>query len=907
MAHQVIFRKKTSSVIPVTGDIPLNSLTIVDTSGTSPSNVIDRFFLMLNKGDCPAGWTLIVKYGTTEVLTQYDEVNTWSDGSVRTAVVRCFIPSINANATLQRNIWRRNISYSNTQGYRSLSDISAHDFKITFTDVKDETGAVVTASETLAANTNLNNALYTKKIAQGPNCDAWETWIKSANGHMQVKWNFEVWTDPTNTANVYAIMHAPWVRAGWRNVASPHGYTFKMEYFDGASSLRNYAVAHSVVAGDISTGNDTIANSTIETGRCLFLTSGTIGGVSAGTPYFAKRDVTGTIKLYTNAQAAYDINVGFQVDITSAANCTFTEYEALTYHTGIFARMGNSSEQWKEWYTAQEPKLEVAWTSSERAYLRKGGFLWPWRAAANPTPPANCDYYPGSLCWPSGASDGEIITGWDGVGDATGVLYTYPKDICGAFQNMNLTALRVAKVFGYCGTHLGLLWYDETPSGGVEVNTPLTFDNGSDNNGTAYAGMGTPRGTSDTFAGWSGIGTNNRFQGPAQFSLDHTHFQYSAFPAYMLTADPQLREILYQTANMGIFGLAYFSSAGPDRSKKYNGTQYYGIWGHWIQPRAEGYHARSFAEAVICAPDGSGIKSYIDNCISRTLAYHVDYRATEDSTYSAHGHWAPHDNSWQSPSPGHFSACNTITMHTFMANWLAMGYMRLDRLYRSANSSTVAQHFALFCKKLFTEFQLGDGFWSNLYNCMNRDSESATTWRVPSLWGIAASDPDAGTVSWDASNTVHETTDATTWGYLGLANGDFVTFCKYDPNGTGVAVPPTAISLGVKYKVINFNSTAHTYQLNPSPYDGTTVQAFTSQATKTAGGYIVAHDSATGYAWSGNSNYGQMITAALTMAAAYGFAGYSIPAANAAQRLTDMGTDWPLSNDPRFDFDSTVL
>jgi hypothetical protein len=909
-------------VVSPGGDVLLTTQTFISRSASTQTSLPHRFVGCFARGDVPAGTHVVLKNSGIDWPSQQDEPNYYADGSLQLVVFRAVINSLAAGASWTWQLYKRSGTYTPAAPIRSKTDITgSHDYKTLLTDLQDHTGATVgSGAYTTAANTNLADAVRTQTYASGAQCIAFKTWGKfldnvggAAHAHLQEKSIYEVWTNPADNS-VLAIMHTALISQGWRNVASPVGLSFKTSRNDGASIvLQPSGQAYNFAPTDIDITNNRItagAMSALRTGQMVKIsTSGSLTGtgLTAGHVYFVRNNGDSYIYLHISADDALSGDIygsgSETIDLTGQGTGTHTVtlYNYLYPHCGFNLRDAVGQETW----TSHKPLIDQQFTPTEKQYYSNAGFAWPFDYSVNPGDNNDVDYYAGSLCWPvmpardDYASPGYLRYFMDDYGGSPS-LYVWGTGASRAWLKNSAVNLKVARILGLCAAHLQMIWWDPSLVSGQECNRVLTLNNGSNDAGLAFSGMGTPMANvgyfnwagayeADVYWGslWGGMrGDGNRRDAPSKPSGDGSHWPQMSYVAFLLTGDPILRELCYLSANHPIW---HSNVAGSTRTKAKGGVTYYGNVCHWQQMRCDGYGLMHGLYAAVLAPSGSGENAMFTKIFNDDMAYYLQYAANEDGSYGNYGHWTPRANSWDAPNVSPTNAANYITGGPWQMNWNVCVYLQASRLWGTTNAIAVANEFVKFTKNMAGAgtFEGNGPYWANSYFMSMRASTSALTYMAPSDWGIGN-----GTGTFGAANTIALNTALLT----GVAVGGQIQFIE----DSGVTLPPE-LSGGTKYWIVSISG----LNIQISDTSGGPVKAFTNNG-HAVNAFFFPPPGVSGFQPAGGEpDYAQMLTAPMVYAAALGLPGCDTIAADLLNRLSVMS--WQLSGDPRFAWNTRLL
>ena len=164
--------------------VPNQTFTLVEHSGVS-SLGFKKGGLVFEAGDIPSGSRPVIKdSGGNTVPAQFDDVNTYPDGSLRRC---CFVirtTNFSANESRTYNVFSEAGAIDNTSS-GTLADITgATDFTINFTSM---TGTTTGAFPDHTASFNAHAAVPTRvtRIRSGLIVDEWEVWGMASSGGVE--------------------------------------------------------------------------------------------------------------------------------------------------------------------------------------------------------------------------------------------------------------------------------------------------------------------------------------------------------------------------------------------------------------------------------------------------------------------------------------------------------------------------------------------------------------------------------------------------------------------------------------------------------------------------------------------------------------------------------------------------
>lgn len=555
---------------------PLTSMTETrrNQSGRSVTDAPVVMPITFSAGEVPTTKTLQLRDPSNSIIPttdwQFDERSTYPDGSLRHCIIRVHQASSWSNGvdrtfTIETvtGSWPALTSATTTSLITSNSD-----FEIVLSDVRTvgPNGATTTTAYThptltFTFNTALGLSGATKVIA-GPVCDAWETW-----GYFQGSGptnDTEMWCKARviaykvpGTSTISYIQFDPLVMNGWARVRGL-AKIYKMAVYDGATLLRDFSEVITVDVNDINPSGGG-ANASVRfnrswddmTTRTERLMHGHVVkvGTSPHSPLVAgdfhqvsRNGIGGnTLQLTLNNKGVWGepLNDTFKVIFTTANTSSFTlEKYMLHCHTHIFP----VRDEWGELFVgdAGAAKLRILpyYSTAEKKKRMETGQFRNFPLGATNTLGTfngvlpngnkntsglipgwdNYDYHPGvgwltqiSFDEPGGALSGALH-----IGEADDFVRDFVQDMEEGTQDLRYYR-RLRTAAAECASLLGnLSKFDNAtnPSTSREYATQLCINNGSDDAGTQYTGMGpcypfsTTADSSNATRGWYVRGTD---------------------------------------------------------------------------------------------------------------------------------------------------------------------------------------------------------------------------------------------------------------------------------------------------------------------------------------------------------------------------------------------------------------
>lgn len=248
-----------------------------NSSGASAAGKPVKFKVQFHKGEVTTSrWFDLYRSGVLVATDEWQlgEISTYPDGSMRSAVVRCYGPGTWADgADVQWDLQGKAGSWP-TLATNPASDGTA------ITLVTDDSELVLSleditllgspyASTTQPAygapnlDSELNRSIvvstHSRKYAAGDVCICWRTWEKmqppgggTEDAELWVIWFVEAWLD--GSGNLAHLMVEPYLNNGWARVQGMLK-GFKLKLMDGATTLRDFATAVTLDATDFEDTN----------------------------------------------------------------------------------------------------------------------------------------------------------------------------------------------------------------------------------------------------------------------------------------------------------------------------------------------------------------------------------------------------------------------------------------------------------------------------------------------------------------------------------------------------------------------------------------------------------------------------------------------------------------------------
>lgn len=210
--------------------------------GSAASPGIYKRGVWFKRGDVPAGTGPALSSGTA----QFYGLSFWKDGSLKRARMLTRDTTLAAGAS-------RSYALTNSTGSMPtgavkaignaglVAALSGHDFKVTFTNVKDSTSATY-GGGTLVASMTTHAAVGTRweLLTTGAVADVWQGWGMAGNdAHLKVNWYVTRWKNADGSTLAWQI--GAELALDWWNVAGKSDLTYDAVLSDGAIPILSFA------------------------------------------------------------------------------------------------------------------------------------------------------------------------------------------------------------------------------------------------------------------------------------------------------------------------------------------------------------------------------------------------------------------------------------------------------------------------------------------------------------------------------------------------------------------------------------------------------------------------------------------------------------------------------------------
>jgi hypothetical protein len=783
-----------------------------DTGSTQAANFVTPMFgLGLKKADLPTTQYPVFQLndGTALSCSVSTHHTTWADGSWKIGAAMCIIPSSVAasGGTLAINVYSGGAAP--TASGRALADFAAgsEDLNVTVVGQDNLSGTWVSDFNQGAT---AHGADYT--WMDGPAGKCWRvraSFRQSAADHGQLEGWWYACSLQYSSA-LAGLRYLPAVTQPYYNQASPapdYRSFSSIQILNGASLVADPWTSYGAGRTFTSTGSGTSLTSTahaLQSGWLLKVsTSGTLPSpLSAATTYFAGNTGANTFAIGTNPSNL--AGGGGKITLTSAGSGvqTATPYPYVTQFATMY--LANTDGTWRfAQGNGSFSADSVVRVIQNNLYLRSSGLIPPYDFGTyTPTSNSTCDWYIMTACF--------VTRGMETTGERFDLGPETTWAVRYWFRH-TATDERVLRATALVGGELPLRLRDATTRMMAIANN------------TTYSGM--PAANSNIY--WtSDCGTSSGIIVPTHTSvcnggfdeLNTSHLPDFAYPAYLVTGEPQYHDQMADTANMAVysrfksFGTALAALNGPtsiggtigaQRNGTINGTSYYGWrWNSGNLTRSDAWGSRDVgaAAAAVTDAEGANVPVYL------TDLDHVTYDAANAYLTMLQGCCTyPYTNGiWAENNTG-FGGVLVPWANNYLKNAVAMDYARNEY----AGALTFANYIVKWDKHVHDTF--GKLWVPSYHNIVRQTTNLQTSPYVTSDDGIDFSGQNS--VTWDAS-TDRLTISSNMVGYT-VTNGDKIMF-----NNQAGAIP-AGLSGETPYYFVNVSGSTAQVATAPagSPID----------------------------------------------------------------------------------------
>lgn len=247
-------------------------------SGSTVSGAPVKWKAKFHRGEVTTSrWFDLYREGVLVPSTEWQlgEISTYPDGSMRSAVVRCYgKASWTNNSNSQFELVGKSGSWPTlatnpASGSTPITKVTAgSSVKLSLEDITLLGSPYASTTQPAYGAPNLDSELNrsladtntTRKYVDGNICVAWRTWEKlqppgggTPDNTVWCLWFCEAWLDPS-TGNLLHLMVEPYLNHGWaRRQGMLKG--FKMKLVNGATTLRDFATAVTLNASNFELSN----------------------------------------------------------------------------------------------------------------------------------------------------------------------------------------------------------------------------------------------------------------------------------------------------------------------------------------------------------------------------------------------------------------------------------------------------------------------------------------------------------------------------------------------------------------------------------------------------------------------------------------------------------------------------
>jgi hypothetical protein len=497
--------------------------------------------------------------------------------------------------------------------------------------------------------------------------------------HVLVKAFFDLYSDPANTANLYAIGSMPMVLMPYLNVVGADFYSYHAKYVDGVSTIRDWAATATV---DQSTGISVAANtvtlpafsdgSTLQSNQCVdFASSGTLPApIVANKQYWLQPSANGaaTYKLYAVANGS-----GSAVDITTTGSGTLTVTVRIcqSYRTAWYSA---ANDQGHENFSASAtaltslyPCLDCGGGVDERKYWYSTGLIPPFDPTLVPNAMATANGFVGSTYDSTLYRPLLAIRTYKSIGSAGGPPgeSPFPDWDAQAWLLQNKVSWDYVRAAGMGEIHMPWVGVLQEATARVQPfnNGASRFNAACVDSGTgrAYTQLGTPQpnwiyngiggGVSGILVPTSGqaaalsIG-NFGVAGGDGSNPDQSHWPLDPYFQHLIFAKPWYLDQIYMSANLAQmirWTPATLGSAQTNKQVQYNaaGTIYYAQW-HFGQDRAVKTIAYSAMGATLGASSTRPEKALSADYLQENYCQWARFQSANAAALPGAGLWDTH-------------------------------------------------------------------------------------------------------------------------------------------------------------------------------------------------------------------------------------------------------------------------
>ncbi len=207
---------------------PIQSFVLANWKPAASSPGFARQGVVFKKGDLPAGFSLQLRRKGAPIAAQFDGRVTWSDGSLKFAVMHLRDAPFAAAESRTYELWAKPGAFDNTATHALIDITSRHRFLIQFTsltEAMDDKTRRSVGSGNFFADFAAHMAHPTRVEAHhaGAVCNGWTGWGMAVDGigeapdpHLKTNWHADIWKNADGS--IHAIEIAAVVAQDWWSV-----------------------------------------------------------------------------------------------------------------------------------------------------------------------------------------------------------------------------------------------------------------------------------------------------------------------------------------------------------------------------------------------------------------------------------------------------------------------------------------------------------------------------------------------------------------------------------------------------------------------------------------------------------------------------------------------------------------
>ncbi len=230
----------TAVVTPPAPSGPMSQAFTLTNWGSASSLGVHKRGVWFKKGDVPTGSIPALSSGTMQLYG----IGRWSDGSLKRARLMLrdagLIAGASRSYTMTAVVGALSGSVAATGNAGLVSALSGHDFKVTFSNVKDSTGATY-GGGTLTASLATHATISTRwtLLTTGAVADVWQGWgVAGSDAHLKVNWYLTRWKNADGSTLAWQIGAAP--ALDWWSAAGKSDLTYDAALTDGSTPIVSF-------------------------------------------------------------------------------------------------------------------------------------------------------------------------------------------------------------------------------------------------------------------------------------------------------------------------------------------------------------------------------------------------------------------------------------------------------------------------------------------------------------------------------------------------------------------------------------------------------------------------------------------------------------------------------------------